>query len=207
MTAVRGGYTTQPLSVSIGRMINGAKLANTAEAERFALKVAKPLKAEALKAAAKVFGSDLKPFKNRNVRARVFDEIIYTKPTASQFSGFKLIIFLKPAEIWAVGEWGTYDHLVGMPKGYGAGRSMNNGYTSFGQLNATAKRVSKKKKAKPVFLNAPGYMHPVRGPIVVKGIEGRGAIKYAFKLVRQAETEVVSTAWRNYMSDIIRKSF
>lgn len=202
--AVRGGWKTPPFSVRLGNLIQGAQLANRAEAEKFAIACAKPLKAEAMKAVAKVYGPDLRPFKDKKVKARAYDEIEYAPPTATG-GGFKLHIFLKPGEIWAVGEWGTYDHLIGMPKGSSGAKAKrsNSNLSAFGQLQQAAK--VKKKKQTPVFIKAPGYAHPVRGPIVVRGMPPRGLIKYAFKLMRSAQGEVVSREWDRYISAQVRK--
>jgi len=216
VTAVRGGWTTPPLKIRIGNIIKGAKFEDKSAATAFAVPIAKTLKAEALKAGIAVFGSDLRPFANKGVKVRVYDEIQYEQPTATG-GGFNLWIFLKPGELWAIGEWGTYDHLIGMPKGYGSGRSTGGKaqLSAFGQLEAQRKRQRRiatradrayqtvnGKKA----LKAPGYAHPVKGPIFVKGIKPRGAIKYAFKLVGQKEYEVVNDAWQKYMVKEILKS-
>lgn len=209
--AVRGGWTTPPYSVRIGNLIKGAQLADRAEAERFAIRCAKPLKAEAMKAAAKVFGTDLKPFKNKGLKARTYDEIIYAPPTATG-GGFLLKIYLRPGEAWAIGEWGTYDHLVGVPRGIsGRSRAGRRGATqnlsAFGEISLAAKRSNKANKRSTVYLKAPGYAHPVRGPIVVKGMPPRGAIKYAWKLMSAKREEVVRSEWDRYVANILRKSF
>lgn len=216
MTAVRGGWSTPPLQVKIGNIIKGAQLKDKSDATAFAVPIAKVLKAEALKAGIAVFGGDLKPFSNKSVKVRVFDEVEYEKPTATG-GGFNLWIYLKPGELWAIGQWGTYDHLIGMPKGYGSGRSTGGKaqLSAFGALEAQRKRqrriqsrsdrayqTTNGKKA----LKAPGYAHPVKGPIFVKGMPPRGAIGYAFKLVRQKQTEVVSDAWTKYMTKTILES-
>ena len=216
VTAVRGGWTTPPLKVRIGNMIKGAKFEDKSAATEFAIPIAKALKGQALKAGYAVFGSDLKPFANKGVKVRVYDEIQYEQPTATG-GGFNIWIFLKPGELWAIGEWGTYDHLIGMPKGYGSGRSTGGKaqLSAFGQLEAQRKRQRRiatradrayqtvnGKKA----LKAPGYAHPVKGPIFVKGIKPRGAIKYAFKLVHDAEQFHVNYAWTQYMKKTILKS-
>lgn len=216
MPAVRGGWTTPPLQVKIGNIIKGAKLENKSDAVAFAVPIAKVLKAEAVKAGVAVFGADLKPFANKGVKVRAYDEIEYEKPHAYG-GGFNLHIFLKPGELWAIGEWGTYDHLIGMPKGYGSGRKTggNSQLSAFGKLEAQRKRqrTLTNRAARPYetvngkkALKAPGYGHPVKGPIFVKGMPPRGAIKYAFKLVRQKQDEVVNDAWRYYMVKQILKS-
>lgn len=215
-TAVRGGWSTPPFSVSIGRIIKGAKFEDKSEATAFAVPIARVLKAEALKAAIAVFGADLKPFSNKAAKVRVYDEIEYEKPHAYG-GGFKLHLFLKPGELWAIGEWGTYDHLIGMPKGYGSGRSTGGKaqLSAFGQIEAQRKRQRRiQTRADRAYktvngkkaLKAPGYAHPVKGPIFVKGIKPRGAIKYAFKLVHAIEEETVNNAWQAYMTKQILKS-
>jgi len=216
VTAVRGGWTTPPLQVKIGNIIKGAKFEDKSAATAFAVPIARVLKAEAIKAGIAVFGADLKPFSNKAVKVRAYDEIEYEKPTATG-GGFNLYIFLKPGELWAIGQWGTYDHLIGMPKGYGSGRKTGGKaqLSAFGQLEAQRKRQRKiEKRSDRAYqtvngkkaLKAPGYAHPVKGPIFVKGMPPRGAIKYAFKLVREIQTEVVGDAWQKYIVKEIMKS-
>ena len=216
MPAVRGGWTTPPLQVKIGNIIKGAKFEDKSAATAFAVPIARVLKAEAIKAGIAVFGADLKPFANKAVKVRAYDEIEYEKPTATG-GGFNLYIFLKPGELWAIGQWGTYDHLIGMPKGYGSGRKTGGKaqLSAFGQLEAQRKRQRKiEKRSDRAYqtvngkkaLKAPGYAHPVKGPIFVKGMPPRGAIKYAFKLVREIQTEVVGDAWQKYIVKEIMKS-
>jgi hypothetical protein len=214
--AVRGGWTTPPLQVKIGNIIKGAKFEDKSAATAFAVPIARVLKAEALKAGIAVFGADLKPFSNKAVKVRVFDEIEYEKPTATG-GGFNLYIFLKPGELWAIGQWGTYDHLIGMPKGYGSGRRTGGKaqLSAFGQLEAQRKRQRKiEKRSDRAYqtvngkkaLKAPGYAHPVKGPIFVKGMPPRGAIKYAFKRVRDVQNFHVNYAWTQYITKTILKS-
>lgn len=216
MTAVKGGWTTPPLQVKIGNIIKGAKFEDKSAATAFAVPIARALKAEAIKAGIAVFGADLKPFSNKAVKVRAFDEIEYEKPTATG-GGFNLYIFLKPGELWAIGQWGTYDHLIGMPKGYGSGRKTGGKaqLSAFGQLEAQRKRQSKlsKRSSRPYetingkkALKAPGYAHPVKGPIFVKGMPPRGAIKYAFKRVRDVQNFHVNYAWTQYITKTILKS-
>ena len=216
MPAVRGGWTTPPLQVKIGNIIKGAKFEDKSAATAFAVPIARVLKAEALKAGIAVFGADLKPFSNKAVKVRVFDEIEYEKPTATG-GGFNLYIFLKPGELWAIGQWGTYDHLIGMPKGYGSGRRTGGKaqLSAFGQLEAQRKRQRKiEKRSDRAYqtvngkkaLKAPGYAHPVKGPIFVKGMPPRGAIKYAFKRVRDVQNFHVNYAWTQYITKTILKS-
>lgn len=216
MPAVRGGWTTPPLQVKIGNIIKGAKFEDKSAATAFAVPIARALKAEALKAGIAVFGADLKPFSNKAVKVRVFDEIEYEQPTATG-GGFNLYIFLKPGELWAIGQWGTYDHLIGMPKGYGSGRKTGGKaqLSAFGQLEAQRKRQRKiEKRSDRAYqtvngkkaLKAPGYAHPVKGPIFVKGMPPRGAIKYAFKRVRDVQNFHVNYAWTQYITKTILKS-
>lgn len=215
MPAVRGGWTTPPLQVKIGNILKGAKFEDKSAATAFAVPIARTLKAEVLIAAIAVFGADLKPFANKGVKVRAYDEIEYEKPTATG-GGFNLYIFLKPGELWAIGQWGTYDHLIGMPKGYGSGRRTGNAQLSaFGQLEAQRKRQRKiEKRSDRAYqtvngkkaLKAPGYAHPVKGPIFVKGMPAHGLIKYAFKRVRDVQNKVVNDAWTQYMTKEIMKS-
>jgi hypothetical protein len=204
------GWDNTRISVFASRLVKELSFENRAESDRFAIAIAKPLKAEALKAAKYAFGEDLKPFKNRAVKARVFDVIEYDPRGGTGVGNrFILNIFLRPAEIWAVGEWGTSDHLVGLPRGYPAGRRTSSDRTPFGQLVQTASRVKrqdKAKKDKPVFLKAEGYKHPVRGPIVVRGVEAKGTIRYAFKLVNEAKAEIVYREWVKFVSKAVERA-
>jgi hypothetical protein len=178
---------------------------NRQESDRFAIAIAKPLKGEALAAARVVFGNDLKPFSNRPVKARVFDEIDYGPGSAD--NRFILHIFLRPAEIWGLGEYGTYDHIVGMPGGVKGRRQQSSArLSSFGKLEQTRKRLRTNRKTTPVFLKAPGYAHPVRGPIFVKGIPGKGLIRYAFKRVREAQGTVVAAEWDRYVARAVERA-
>ena len=194
-----------PVSIFAARLVQEMSFENRADADRFAISIARPLKAEALIAARYAFGNDLKPFSNRNVRARVFDEIDYGPGTSSH--RFILHILLKPSEIWGVGEYGTYDHIIGVPGGIKGRRKQDTtGLSAFGQLEANRKRLKTKTKVRPVFIKAPGYAHPVRGPIFVKGIPGKGAIKYAFMRVRRVQQQVVSDQWDNFVAGAVRRA-
>lgn len=195
-----GDWGGTRVSIFASRLVKELSFENRSEAERFAISIVRPLKIEALQAAREIFGSDLKPFKNKGLKARVFDEIEFGPDGSNRFI---LNIYLKPAEAWAIGEYGTRDHLIGLPRGYPTGRTSSGNRNAFGQLVNTAQRIKRteaqKKKDRPVILKAPGYAHPVRGPIVVKGIAGRGAIRYAFKRVREKQTEVVAREWVKYV--------
>lgn len=205
MSAAVGGWTA-PISVFVARLVDDMEFRDRAEADRFAIAIARPLKKEALQAAREVFGPDLKPFRNKGLKARVWDEVEHAPPSIGG-GRFILHLYLKPAEAWAVGEYGTRDHLIGMPAGSGSRRASGpSNRTAFGELTATAKRVGRQRKIRPVFLRAPGYMHPVRGPIVVKGTPPKGLIRYAFKRVRNAQQEIVATEWRRYVTQSIERN-
>lgn len=204
------GWDNTRLSVFASRLVKELSFENREQSDRFAIAIARPLKAEALKAAKYAFGDDLKPFKNKGVKARAYDVIEYDpRGGASVGNRFILNIYLRPAEIWAIGEWGTADHLVGLPRNYPSGRRTSSNRTPFGQLVQTAARVKKQDKAKkdkPVFLKAEGYKHPVRGPIVVRGVEAKGTIRYAFKLVNEAKGEIVYREWVKFLGKAVERA-
>jgi len=202
-----GEWDGVPVSIFASRLVKELSFENRDEANRFSIAIAKPLKAEALTAARIVLGADLKPFKNKGLRARVWDEIEFGPDGSNRFI---LNINLVPTEAWAVGEYGTADHLIGLPRNYPRGRASSGNRNSFGQLVNTAKRVKRqetaKKKERPVFLKAPGYMHPVRGPIVVRGVPGRGLIRYAFKRVRSIQDRVVYGEWVKFVGKAVERA-
>lgn len=203
-----GQWDGVPVSIFASRLVKELSFQNRDEATRFAIGCAKPLKAEALQAARIVLGEDLKPFRNKGLRARVWDDIEFSPGSESRFI---LHIVLAPYEAWAVGEYGTADHLIGLPRSYPRGRSTGGSdRTAFGQLVNTAARVKRnqtaRKKERPVYLRAPGYPHPVRGPIVVRGIPGRGLIRYAFKRVRTAQNKVVSYEWVKFVGKAVERA-
>lgn len=202
-----GEWDGVPISIFASRLVKELSFENRDEANRFSIAIAKPLKAEALTAARIVLGNDLKPFKNKGLKARVWDEIEFGPDGSNRFI---LNINLVPTEAWAVGEYGTADHLIGLPRGYPKGRSSSGNRNAFGQLVNTAKRVQRqetaKKKDRPVFLKAPGYAHPVRGPIVVRGVPGRGLIRYAFKRVRSIQDRVVYGEWVKFVGKAVERA-
>lgn len=203
-----GEWDGIPVSIFASRLVKELSFENRDEATRFAYGCAKPLKAEALQAARIVLGEDLKPFKNKGLKARVWDDVEFSPGSQSRFI---LHINLVPYEAWAIGEYGTADHLIGLPRSYPRGRSSGgNNRNQFGQLVNTAKRIKRnetaRKKERPVYLHAPGYPHPVRGPIVVRGVPGRGLIRYAFKRVRTMQNQVVSNEWVKFVGKAVERA-
>ena len=71
------------------------------------------LEKEAKAAAVAAFGSDLRPFKNRNVRA----DVAYDGESTGH--GRRLDVGLRPAGVWVFGEEGAAPHLIGGGRGKG----------------------------------------------------------------------------------------
>lgn len=179
--ATSGGWTGTLVSTRVGAMLHAARFEDKPRAEKFGHDVAKPLKAQLASATAKKFGADRRPFKNKSVKAG-FGYEIETTP-------FAVVFELRPGPIWAFGEYGAKPHLIGAPKGARSGS----------QIARKQKRTGYKTSGGKKAIKAPGYAHPVQGPIYHPGTGYWGAIAYAFKVVRDAQEDATATAWRTYM--------
>lgn len=160
----------------------------------------RPLKAAAMPAAVAAFGPTLQPFRTgrraRTVRARIFD----TYDTSS--GRLRLLLELKPAGVWIFGEVGADRHVIGgqrtrvagpMLPGSRPGRRFR---TSGGRQALGMGAVKGRHGVKP---------HPVRMPVVHPGTRGRGTIRYAHKLVRARQTELVGDAFRDVLGKAWRR--
>ena len=76
------------------------------------------LKKETAKAAKAAFGSDLKPWKNKTVKAGFgYDRVELRE-------GLRIVIKLRPQGVWAFGEHGAKPHRIGGAKGKGKRRTV-----------------------------------------------------------------------------------
>lgn len=180
--AVRGGWTGTLVSTRVGAMLTAARFEDKTRAEKFGHDVAKPLKAELAAATVRKFGADRRPFKNKTVKANYGYEIETTP--------FAVVFELRPGPIWAFGEYGAAPHLIGAPRGARSGA----------RIAREQRRKDYKTSGGKRAIKAPGYAHPVQGPIYHPGTKYWGAIAYAFKVVRDAQGDATATAWRTYMA-------
>jgi hypothetical protein len=135
-----------------------------------------PLKADLLAVAARAFGTDLKPFAAKNVKANVGYDEIAPVPGCAWAIGFKL----RPVGVWVFGQYGApHAYLIGVAKGRG-------------------------KKKRPTTLQAKGYAHPVRGPILHPPIRGRRAIDGAYRAIRSRQTELVRKGFDAVLEEVWR---
>ena len=54
------------------------------------------------------------------------------------------------------------------------------------------------------MLHAPGYAHPVKGPVAHPGTRGKGAIRYVFKRVRRAQRDACLAGIRAVLEEARR---
>lgn len=136
-----------------------------------------PLKRCGQDAARAAFGSDLKAFAKKGPRAAVGYDV-------EQDPGrVRMVIKLRPPGIWAFGEHGAAGHLIG------GGRNFR-------------RSSSSRRPTRGQYVKAAGYPHPVRGPIAHPGTTGKGAIRYAFKLVRTAQRDAVLAGVRAVLKEV-----
>ena len=76
------------------------------------------LKEQTATAARAAFGTDLKPWKNKTVRAG------YGYDRQEIFRGLRIVIKLRPQGVWAFGEHGAEPHRIGGTKGKGKRRKV-----------------------------------------------------------------------------------
>jgi hypothetical protein len=138
------------------------------DADRFAHVAGPPLKAEIMVAARAAFGTDLRPWNGKAVRASTGYDVVQAR------NGVRLEFKLRPAGVWVFGEQGSKPHLIGGGRNYKRGA----GYQ--------ARRNSARNVR---YLAAAGYKHPVQAPILHPGHRGRRAIRYAFKRFRNAQAD------------------
>jgi len=149
-----------PVTARIDQYATALRLTG-ASAQTFERKVGPVLKKEVQIAAVAAFGADLKPWKNKNVKAGFG----YDREPSPR--GLKIVVKLRPQGVWAFGEHGAAPHLIG------GGRRKKGGSFKGG------------------YVKAAGAAHPVRGPVLHPGTAGVGAIRYAFKLVRTVQRAAV----------------
>lgn len=150
------------------------------DADRFARTAGPRLKDEVATAARAAFGSDLKPFERKGARAG------YGYDVDRAPRGVRLTFKLRPGGVWAFGEHGAGPHLIG------GGRNFRRGTNYRSANRARAKTQGRNVK----YVKGAGYAHPVRAPILHPGTKGKGAIRYAFKRVRQAQRDAVADGIR-----------
>jgi hypothetical protein len=156
----------------------------------------RPLKAAALPAAVAAFGPTLQPFRTgrgaRKVRARIYD----TFTTGDRFT---VVLELKPGGVWVFGEVGARPHVIGGRRRRVAGPVLPGTGPRF--------RTSGGRPALGMG-SAPGGArgarpHPVKFAVVHPGTTGRGTIRYAHKLVRRVQNQVIGDAF----GDVIRQAW
>jgi hypothetical protein len=141
-----------------------------ADADRYSRIVGPRLKNEVGAAARAAFGSDLKPWTGKGAKAGFGYDV---EPASN---GVRIVFKLRPAGVWAFGESGAGPHLIGGGRNYRRGTRPARGKT---------------KGATVRYVKAAGYGHPVLAPVLHPGTKGRGAIRYAFKRVRQEQRDAV----------------
>lgn len=156
------------------------------DAERFSRTVGPVLKREVAIAARAAFGSDLRPFARKGARAG-FGYDLESAPR-----GVRLVFKLRPAGVWAFGESGAGEHLVG------GGRNFRRGASYRSSNRARAKNAGRNVR----YVKGAGYAHPVQGPVLHPGTKGKGAIRYAFKRVRQAQRDAVADGIRAVIATV-----
>ena len=95
-----------PLTARIEQYATALALTG-ASAQTFQRVAGPILEKEAKAAAVTAFGSDLRPFKNRNVRA----DVAYDGESTGH--GRRVDVGLRPAGVWVFGEEGAGPHLIG----------------------------------------------------------------------------------------------
>lgn len=141
------------------------------DAARFERVAGPILKREVEIAAKAAFGADLKPWNSNPGPRATFGYDL--EPAAH---GVTIMLKLRGGA-WPFGEHGALPHLIGAGKGRAA---------------KSTSRVLKAKGRRPVYLRGDAYGHPVLGPIIHPGTKGVGAIRYAYKRVRQAQRDAVA---------------
>jgi hypothetical protein len=162
-----------PLTARIDQYATALRLTG-GSAATFERKVGPVLKKEVQIAAVAAFGADLKPFKNKGVKAGFGYD---TEPVGN---GVRIVLKLRPQGVWAFGEHGAAPHLIG------GGRRKKGGSFKGGYVKAAT------------------AAHPVRGPVLHPGTDGKRAIKYAFKRVRQAQHDAVRAGVHAVIQEVKR---
>lgn len=155
------GDKLAPATRRLDDTVRALSLAGSA-GQRFERVAGPMLKREVEIAAKAAFGTDLRPWNGKGVKAG------YGYDLDQRSTGVVLVIKLRPAGVWAFGEHGARPHLIGIRRTGGRNRKIKRAYLMFA-----------------------GGRHPVLGPVAHPGTKGRGAIRYVFRRVRRAQTAAV----------------